>query len=153
MSQPIETLSQPINIPVSQTHYRLVADYCYFWQHANTQFRITVPIGFKYNGASVPRICWSITGLRPDGLIRAAATLHDFLYRYKGRLPANTLHREVKLHALKTAPEWVELNQPWTRKNADKLFARVMREAGVPKIQRRMAYLAVRLVGRFYWNK
>lgn len=153
MSYESTALKQPANVPVSQTHYALVADYFYNWSHANTVFQLFIAAGFKYNGASVPRICWTITGLRPDGLIRAAATVRDFIYRHKGRLPVGSMQREIKNATTSNINAWVDFNQPWTRKNADKLFARIMREAGVPKHQRRLAYLAVRLVGRFYWNK
>ena len=148
----IDTLRQPLNIPVSKHGYRLVTDFVYLWEHKSQQLRLTVPSGFDYDGASVPRICWTITGLRPDGLIRAAATAHGFLYRHSGNVPASNM--QLALPALRGQHfhKWQEIKTPWSRKQADKLFARIMRESGVGKFQRRLAYLAVRAVGWTRWT-
>ncbi len=90
---------------------------------------IKVPDGFKYDGASVPRPLWSISGIRPDGLIRAAALIHDFIYRYAG---------------------W---KGRYTRKEADILFRYIIREAGLGWWTAVRAYRAVRLFGWIPWRK
>lgn len=140
-------ISQPINIPISERGYRLVAPYCYDWEHQKNTYRLEVPAGFIYDGASVPRIVWTLSGLRPDGLIRAAATVHDFMYHHKGQLPSGSVRK------LENPYSQIQVSLPWSRKNADKLFARMMREAGVSKYRRRLAYLAVRVFGRIWWKK
>ena len=45
---------------------------------------ITVPIGAKTDGASIPQAAWS-TGLTPFGPWWPACVLHDYLYRYTKR--------------------------------------------------------------------
>lgn len=42
---------------------------------------VTVPVGALTDLASVPRILWNIPNLDPDGVSRAPAGLHDWLYR------------------------------------------------------------------------
>ncbi len=107
--------------------------------------RIAVPSGFTYDGASVPRIAWSITGIRPDGLLRAAAAVHDWIYQWKGQLPRGS-------HAFRIDEfPWQDAIGRWRRKDCDRLFGRMMREAGVPSVKRKMAYLAVRLLGGLSW--
>ena len=47
---------------------------------------------------------------------------------------------------------WDISNHRWSRKEADQVFGRLMREAGVSKIKRRMAYYAVRWFGGSSWK-
>jgi len=135
------SVPQPLNIPTGDKSYRLVADYTYEWVKAGVRRRITVPEGFDYDGASVPRFAWSICGLHPDGLIRAAACIHDWLYEHKGELPYDSYQR------LRWPDVWENVPKVWTRRNADRMFGRIMRESGIRKIRRRVAYLAVRGFG------
>ena len=139
------TLEQPLTIPISDKDYRLVADYryeCFADPHPVQQIHIKE--GFVFDGASVPRICWTLTGIRPDGLLRAASLVHDFIYRHKGSVPEYS-------HQYGHARGLVPANHYWTRQEADKLFCRMMREAGVSKFKRRLAYYSVRSFGWMSW--
>jgi len=152
---PKPKLPQPMNMPIdgrefglsrSRT-YVLVEDYSYEWEHKGLPYRIIVPGGFLYDGASVPRSTWTVSGLRPDGLLRAAATVHDFIYEYQGKMPPGSYQSwDSDLNG------WVDVKQRWTRKSADKMFGRLMREAGMSRYRRRMAYRAVRLAGGVAWK-
>lgn len=138
-------LEQPDLRPISQRHYRLYQDYEYCWYPGALRNRIRIRAGFTSDGASVPRIAWTLSGLTPDGLIRAAALVHDFLYVHTGRLPAGA-------HELEESPgSWRPVSGRWSRRDSDKLFARIMRETGVSRLQRRVAYLAVRAFGSGGW--
>jgi hypothetical protein len=137
---------QPDVRPVTDQAYRLQTNYCYCWVKNGVQNRILVPPGFTYDGASVPRIAWTVSGILPDGLIRAAALVHDWIYGFAGRLPEGS-------HQYKTDDtEWSNVVGRWKRREADRLFGRMMREAEVPRSKRRLAYLAVRAFGWFAWN-
>lgn len=98
---------------------------------------IHVPEGFKTDLLSAPRITWSVIGLSPDGLYRAAAVIHDFLYTNQGAYAGIT----------------------YTRKQCDQLLLEIMSRVkgddgkGIPAIQRKLAYFAVRLFGGTHWNK
>ena len=145
MSMPI-AFTQPLIVPISARHYRLVEDYVYEWDLAGSRNRITVFKGFVHDGASIPRLAWTLSGLTPDGLIRAAALVHDWIYRHGGKLPASSQkYRD-------TAGAWCDTYGAWSRDDTDRLFARIMREAGVSKWKRRMAYRAVRWFGGSSWR-
>lgn len=83
----------------------------------------TIPAGFETDFASVPRIFWSV--LPPHGVYSRAAVLHDWLY----------------------------IEQPVSRKDADGLFRRSMKELGVGYLKRTVMWLAVRTFGAKAWNR
>lgn len=126
--------------------YRLDHSYTYNWFAEGCWWRISIPAGFEYDGASNPWWLWTITRILPDGLGRAAALVHDWLYVHKGRLMDGKFQRY-------TQELWRGVYTPWERHQADKLFANMLDEAGETKIRRRMMYLGVRLVGWIYWRK
>jgi hypothetical protein len=138
-------LEQPDLRPITERHYRLYQDYCYCWYTRELRNRIRIAAGFTSDGASVPRIAWTFAGLTPDGLIRAAALVHDFLYAYSGQLPPGA-------HQIEQQPSlWMPVTGRWSRRDADRLFASIMRESGVSRTRRRIAYLAVRAFGGSGW--
>lgn len=91
---------------------------------------IYVPKNFEHDGASVPRLAWSLSGLSPDGLHRAAALVHDWLYVCKGR----------------------QQNKTYERYEADKIFYEIMIKSGCNKFRAKIAYFAVRAGGWKYWD-
>lgn len=97
---------------------------------------IRVPQRFQHDGASAPRLVWTLSGLRPDGLLRAGALVHDFLYRSGGKL----------------APGAVKPPRQFSRAEADSVFHRLMVRAGVRPWRAFIAYLAVRLFGGSSWQ-
>ena len=140
------TFKQPNITPITRKLYRLEEDYCYRWKHSGNHYRITVPAGFQYDGNSVPRIIWTLAGIRPDGLNRAAGLVHDFIYRYCGKLPANSFQ------TLGFNDEWICIvSNLWSRHGADRLYGRLLRVADVSPYRRRIAYRGVRIGGAFTW--
>ena len=139
------TLKQPLIVPVTENRYELFANYEYIWVDGQQPHMIAIAKGFRYDGASVPQIAWSLTGIRPDGLLRDGALIHDFMYRYKGDLPHGT-HLYQGTDGL-----WKFHDHKWTRKDADKMLRRLMLQAGVSSWKARAAYMAVRLFGWRTW--
>jgi hypothetical protein len=82
----------------------------------------TVPAGFESDGASVPRIFWSV--FPPSGPYTPAAILHDALCEER-TLPAKTVHR---------------------------MFLEAMHSLGVPRRIRWPMYAAVRAFGPRWEN-
>lgn len=165
-----EILVQPVSVPVSNGMYRLYCEYEYFWRSADSVHRIIVPTTFKSDGASVPRIAWTLSGIRPDGLIRAAAWIHDYLYYHHGILPSGShsvyTYSYEKFKASYFGPKYVENKEPevishawnsvlfpYTRKDADRLFLQTMKDAGMSTFKANLAYYSVRLAGWLAWNK
>ena len=123
--------------------YRLLDDFAYDREFAESVERIIVPAGFTFDGASIPRAAWSVVGLTPGGPILAAATVHDLLYRFDGKLPPGCLlEREV-------AGDWRPLDYAFSRKEADAIFREIMRATGAFRgLQIWAAHAAVRVFGR-----
>lgn len=88
---------------------------------------LTVPAGFRSDGASVPRFFWRVVFPPGDALALRAAILHDFIYR--------------------TRPEG------WSREEADRLFLAVMILDGVPVPRALMAWAGVRIGGHWAWKE
>ncbi|MCJ8165026.1 DUF1353 domain-containing protein [Pontibacter sp. E15-1] len=95
---------------------------------------ITVPHGFEFDLASVPRAVW--WAIAPFELSIVAPLLHDFLYENGGLLPAHT----------------VQPYRKYTRREADWMFLEIMRREGVAEWKCRVAYNAVRTFGGHVWR-
>jgi len=89
--------------------------------HEDGPNQICVPIGFKTDLASVPRLFWAL--IPPHGRYIRAAIIHDYLYIHK----------------------------PVSRSIADRIFLDLMRRDGVPRWKRWIMYSAVRLGGWKGW--
>lgn len=89
---------------------------------------ITVPVGFRTDGASVPRIFWNL--LDPWGPYFPAALVHDYLYSKASTQRGHS-----------------------SRRQADEIFKEAMFNAGVPWPTRETIYRAVRLFGRRSYKK
>ena len=89
----------------------------------DTGLWVSVPAGFRSDGASFPRWMWSLYS--PMGPWARAALFHDAAYRL----------------------------QEMTREDADMIFWRIMVEDGVSKVRRIGFTLVLRLVGSRAWTK
>ena len=85
-----------------------------------------VPTGFRTDGASIPRILWTLIG-GPFGPYVDAAVVHDFFY-------ATTDHE-------------------YTREQVDWMFFCIMRDSGISSLRAKLMYRAVRIGGVFGWNR
>lgn len=88
--------------------------------------RILVPHGRILDGASVPRLGWTISGILPDGLNRLASFIHDDLYRHRGHGMLN-------------------------RKQCDWVFFQLLLIKGFSRRRSKVAYWAVRVGGLKAW--
>lgn len=114
---------------VRKKRWELLRDY---WFSDGLAFD-RVPKGFEYDLATIPRILWSL--IAPHELSTAAPLVHDWIYHNKG-----------------TIRHGGEGLVTYSRKEADRLFLRMMIDAGVPRCRARVAYFAVRATGWLYWN-
>lgn len=78
---------------------------------------IVIPVGFVFDGASTPRIFWSI--IPPFKLTKRASCVHDWLCKNA---------RNSK-----------------DRRRADKIFAEALREMGMNPVRVFLGYVGVRL--------
>lgn len=148
-------ITQPDMRPVGRRVYRLFQPWSYTW-HAPTDqvFRMRIEQGVETDGASVPSILWSLTGILPDGLHRPAALVHDIMYRRQGEVPLDVLSRscmEGRSWPQWLERDWTQIQTEWSRRDADRLFARILRELEVRRIDRRLMYRGVRIGGWWGW--
>lgn len=127
--------------------YVVLEDFHFEWKAESERQLIIVPEGFEFDLTSVPRIFWTPTGITPDRLRWTSPLIHDFPYHYKGKLPEGS----YKIWD-DDIDGWVDSKRIWTRKNADRLFCRNLREDGISIFKRRMAYRAVRVGGWYAWR-
>ncbi len=127
---------QPDMRPHDKRKYKLMREYAVIVVSPTAGIlEMCVPKGFISDGASVPRAVWTSSGLTPDGLLRAAALIHDWLYRYKGKVNLYT----QELYGVYKEDEYIT-----KRVDADKIFYDLMRAAGVSFYRANIAYYAVR---------
>ena len=129
--------------PLGGNRYRLFEAYAYVWTKDGASYRLVVPAGFTSDLASVPRLLWFV--ISPFDL-GAAVVPHDWVYANAGRLPPSSWQAW-------RGGDWADDERVWTRREADRLFGRLMREVGVSRWKRRAAYLAVRLFGFLVWGR
>lgn len=101
--------------------WRVVREFRYYLSNSKRCW-ITVPRGYLIDGASVPRLLWSI--IPPWGAYGQATTVHDILCEY---LIVVVDGRPVKI----------------TREAADYILADALIVTGVPEDQRRKINIAV----------
>ncbi|MEO1175443.1 MAG: DUF1353 domain-containing protein, partial [Myxococcota bacterium] len=134
---------------IDKETFVLLEDYTYRWSVVTADgqalaYELTVPEGFHFDGASVPSLLGSLFGLERSGPHLEAAMVHDWIYRHRGRLPAGGNIFDL---GGTTRP----VLGPWTREKSDRLFLRMMGEAGYPADKRRLVYFTVRLYGAYAW--
>lgn len=122
-------------------HRFIVAEpYWFEWKKNGVRYRFNIPRGFRYDAASIPRFLWPI--ISPTELGYLAPAVHDFLIEQQGY---------VYLQQWSTYfGQWRPVEARFTRRQADRLFCRIMRNEGISRWKRRAAFRAVRLYG---WAK
>jgi hypothetical protein len=90
-----------------------------------TNYQIQVLPGLWTDGASIPKVLWSIVGSPLTGKYVRASIVHDALYSA----------------------------QILKRKECDLVLLELMEQDNVPKWKRLSMYYAVRLFGWSHWNK
>lgn len=95
--------------------------------------RVTIPAGYTWDGATVPRIAWSIVGLTPFGAHDAASLKHDWLYGFEGQIPDYP-------HRLR-------------RKFVDNMFFEDLEQLGFGGIELAVIKRFVRIGGYWFWRE
>ena len=59
------------------------------------QFDFSIPKGYTWNGADIPRIFWRVIGARTDNDFLIASMLHDYLLEFKVYLINEVLNKQI----------------------------------------------------------
>lgn len=135
----------PLPRPWWRPSYRLRADYTATWRARDGRtLRLTVPANFGSDGSSewlvvpllgllhaLPWLAW-LMGVGADGPHRAAALVHDALYRRRGQ---SRIVGGLRL----------------SRSDADHAFLALALAAGMPAWRAWPRWAALRLVGWAWW--
>lgn len=130
-------------MPNGKKGFILTEDYVYRWKtKAAITRKIVLKRGFFFDGASIPLVFRLAFNLSKGGKLLAASSVHDKICNGEGWLPAGSYM--VLINGV-----WRDCSKDrWSWNEAAKIFARIMRETGVPKFKRRMFYRAVWAYGR-----
>src|SRR5690606_41029739 len=105
------------------------------WMWSFNGWTYHIPAPFDFDGASIPRVMWSLVGKHELGVI--SPLLHDWLYCQAGIVRYGSV---TPVHY-------------FTRTDADALFKKTMEYERVKWHHRQAGYLAVRLFGSGSWGK
>jgi hypothetical protein len=134
--QPDESNLPPVYVTYLawEKTWLLLADYQLVYEDTvgNRTIEFLIPIHFRFDLASIPRILWPL--ISSFELSIAAPLIHDYLYRFQGR----PIHHAATLESV----EFV--SQKITRKRADQIFYDIMILEGVPKWKAVATFKAVR---------
>lgn len=103
-------------------HWRVCQPFRFYLGGKDTDRWVYVPAGYLTDGASVPRVCWSL--IPPWGSYGQAAVVHDIVCEY---LSITVDGQPVKV----------------TREQCDEILLEAMVVLGVPAFQRQAIYQAV----------
>ncbi len=92
--------------------------------------KLTVPTGFRSDGASIPRIVWFLIG-HPFGSYLESAVVHDFPYKNPNKWFLGTKNK---------------------RKRADWVILDAMTSQGIKKWRRKIMYRTLRMGGWMFWK-
>jgi len=121
--------------------------YRYGFVENGTNYRIDIEEDFFHDGASVPRLFWTLVGITPGGKIEPAAVVHDKIHRHKGRMP-----RECYMMQ-KPDGDWINVPGMITKLHADKIFRDIMGKVGYSRTKQWAAYRGLRATAwRHRWK-
>lgn len=100
-------------------------DYIYHIHSLEDDDVIVVPKWFVFDGASIPRVFWTIIGHPMQTKVIKAACLHDYLY----------------------------INKIYSRKRSDVIYFEALLVAGVGMLRAILHYVAVRVWWWYMWDK
>jgi hypothetical protein len=140
--RPIQLSQEERKIIGRRWLYFLKRAYCYEWEPpSGVRLRLTVPRLFRHDGASIPSFAWF--ALAPDGLIRSAALIHDWIYKNNGVLPARSVEGSMDGVTWRSIRDFT-----LTRKQADQIFLDVMLASGMNRSLAKTAHRFVRMFAR-----
>ena len=103
----------------------------YTFRYNNTIYMI--PKGFVWDGATIPRTLWTITGIDPFGWVNAASLIHDYIYIAEGKMPDGAYI---------------------SRKEADELFVKMLLELKLINTNFVGLYKQIlRIAGLYFWTE
>lgn len=118
--------------------------------HEGRRYSWILEKGFVTDGASIPRIFWTLTGVLPTGAHLEAAVFHDIGYQRQGNFTGLSSKLMQKEHS--DGLGWMPSVRKWTRAELDNLFHAIMVYSDVTGWKRALIYRGVALFGKKAWE-
>jgi hypothetical protein len=156
--------NEPQVYPVKKNLFEIREPLWYEWCIDGIWQRLIIPASkekpFRFDGATIPVwatfLTWLLPWLEtiyPMGLHIYDTAFHDWLWKYKGRIPLGT-HLVTRPHCPMGSCIWVDAEHVWTFTETNRLFGRQLKEDGVGVDERNVMKQAVEtLIGRFNFNR
>lgn len=131
-------------VPVKggRTLWHLEEDYFYEWEHNGSRYRFKIPEGFQSDGASVP---WFLPFWGRGSFGVLPPLVHDWVIQQHGQVWVEMFYSGIWIREMVSDLTHTYYRR-FTRRDADRLFFRILREQGVrPRWLRRWAFRLVRL--------
>lgn len=130
----MSSFTAPLDTRRDRDEVILLRDLVFFFSDSKTGAAITVPLGFRSDGASIPWLLRWIAG-HPFGASLKSAVVHDWIFRsHDGR-------------------DQLAATGPRTRRHAAQLMSVAMRVDGVHPFRRRVIYLGLRIGDMYAWRR
>jgi hypothetical protein len=145
---------------------RLMADWCLEFTRDGVLHRMIITKGFLFDGASIPRLAWTLLGLAPHGIMDLPALPHDAGYELRGcfadtgkkgePIPAAlTGGATATLEVLTEDNQWSIYTPMMTKKELDELLYKLCIWAKIGEgkhfARPRIVWSAVRVLGLPAW--
>ncbi len=157
---------QPLTSAFNTKLSQLEADWYLEFLRDDRVHRMIITKGFLFDGASIPRFCWTVLGLAPHGVMDGPALPHDAGYELRGVFTdagADCRPGPAALTGGATATLQVELSDGWssgtpamTKKELDELLFKLCEwfkvGVGVHFARPRLVWAAVRAFGLPAWR-
>lgn len=137
----MSTFTDPLILKFLDTNeakrFEVVSPFTYYIDRLEGDLKVEVPIYFRTDFASVPRVFWRV--IPPVGLYGKAAVVHDYLCE-KGTAWQKDVSGNWSFYAV-------------SRKEADHIFRDAMKVLEVGKVKRNVMFWGVRLYSIFTFKK
>ena len=116
--------------------------------YRGVKYRIVIHLGDIIDGASIPRLCWTATGLTPHGVLDTPALFHDMSYRHQGKMPKHMYQYQDE------NGDWVDCSDHMPRWFADALLYELsIHLKGISDRSAFIIWSGVRLGGWWPWMR
>lgn len=138
-----QPFTRAVTSKLSETRTAVV----YQWVCDGVDFRLVVPSGYRFDGASIPRFAWTPLGLAPHGVMDGPALLHDYTYNYQGDFPPGAY--QIQVYGV-----WQDCKRSMPRSEADELLRELCRHFKVGNsVKIWLVWAAVRSCGWWAWMR
>jgi hypothetical protein len=120
-------------------------DTVYEFIYKGKRYRMIARKHFIFDGASIPRIVWTLLGLVPHGSMDGPGLGHDYGYHFRGLFPVGDWW-------VMEDGEWVICTEPMSRRMCDDLIRALCLHFEIcGSIRAFLVWSAVRTAGRIAW--